>query len=79
MQRPNLGAGILLCLSSGEGESGGKKQPHKNAPYLCWFNCCVVDACEVKSRKELQVFVQKIFQNPAGNLCQHWRPEAFQS
>lgn len=52
-----------------------KKNTNKNAPQLCWFNCCVVDERGMKMRKEPQAFGWESFQNPTGNLCWRWGPE----
>jgi len=54
-----------------------KKNPNtnRNAPKIRWFNCCVVDACRMEMKKELQAFGRESFQNPTGNLCWHWGPE----
>lgn len=47
-----------------EKEKVGKtKTKPKNAPQLCCFSWCVVDACKMKTRKEPQAFGWESFQN----------------
>lgn len=66
---PNLSCAFYLGKKKMGGRHNPTKLPHSFAGLIF-----VLWTCGVKTRKELQVFVWELFQNPAGNLLSALRP-----